>query len=352
MLSMVAGARAEAQPPATRILLVRSDGALDPAALEALEARVRSNWAARGARVERPPAPRPDEPLGDVRERLDAIWSTYHALRLPEARDAVRALALELGRVQGAGADRPLLVELWLLTALAEEAAGDAERGAAALRRALAILPDLEVDPARYPPTLLEQVEALRAVEAPPGTLRISVAPPDAQVRVDGALTPERTVTVARGPHWVRAEAPHRVSAGTEVEVGEAPADVRLSLAIDPGGALAALGAPGRPLDARAREAVAALDAAASVLDVVADDGFRVTLTDEPSGRHAELHLERVVPARDAARLLDALLEETAEDPIWPWIVGAAVAVVAAAAVTTGVLLANQTDGWRAIGTR
>lgn len=338
----------------SRILLVRSDGALDAATLEDLESQLRTAWRARGARVEAPPPARPQPPSPDVRARLDAIWPIYHGLQLDLARDASRELEAELARVQGGEVAQDLLLETWLLVALVEEASGDAERATAALRRALAARPDLVVDASRFPPTLAERVEAIRAAGLSEGALRVIVTPSDAALQIDGVPVGagSRTVTLSRGTHWVRAEAPHRIAAGAEVEVGEGPAEARLTLAIEPGAALASIGPPGVALDARAREAIAMLDAAATMLDVTRADAWTLSLVDDSTGRRADLHPDEIVPSRDAARLLDALFAEEGEgDAIWPWLVGAA-AVLVAGAVITGALLADQADGWRAIGTR
>ncbi len=133
------------------------------------------------------------------------------AARAYSSMEAGRALALlgdaraELDRVGGGEEGRGPAARLALLEALALHAAGREAEIDEALRRALAVAPDLAIDPVEYPPWLRERAIALAASPSPSATLELRGAP-GAEARIDGerVCVLPCTHTLPSGPHRVR----------------------------------------------------------------------------------------------------------------------------------------------------
>ncbi len=343
---------ASAQRP-QRVLLVRVGDGVQTDWAQEVAGALRASWRARGADVEAPPVPVVEEWV-DVSDRLDAAWASYHALRIEEARADLLDIVDDVGREWGRGLDPDGLTELWLLLAMTQAALGDEAASQAAIERALAIDDALEVDPARYPPTLVSQVEARRALPREHGTLLLSVAPEGASVMVDGrAVTAaDLTIELPVGRHWVRADAPARTSVGAEVELTEAGESLRLALPIDPGLALTELGELGAPLPRGAQEAVSFLGVSASILEVERqDDEVVLSLVDAASGARATLRASPPEARQRAAELLTRLLAPPGDAPVWPWVLGGS-ALLVASAIVLGVLVATAGGGWDATASR
>lgn len=181
------------------------------------------------------------------------------AARAYSSMEAGRALAIlgdaraELDRVGGGEEGRGTATRLALLEALALHAAGREAEVDEALRRALAVEPDVAIDPVEYPPWLRERAMALAATPLPVAALELHGAP-GAEARVDGepACVLPCAHEVRQGPHRVRVVRSGRrpfvaaltVTGPTTTLEVELEPDVA-ALALDARGAIAA----GRPPD-------------------------------------------------------------------------------------------------------
>lgn len=157
-------------------------------------------------------------PLLDVTEQpapppslvpqLDAAIADYTAFRFADTVTKLDALA-RLAEAQGGGdLDARRLAEIYLYRALARLELGPAEAAWEDLVRAARLDPTRVIDPARFPPRVVTAYKRAVAevAQLPRAELEL-VAPPDANVRVDGRAAPGvSTVTV--GQHLVAVEAP------------------------------------------------------------------------------------------------------------------------------------------------
>lgn len=342
---------AEAQP-ARRVLIVRRAPEVDPDLAASLADEVRERWRTRGAEVEAPPPPSEPGPEVDLAARMEEAWALYHALRLTEARGLLESLAHIADRRFGEGLDADQQVDLQLLTALAHRALGEEAASEAAMGRALAMRPDLEVDARRYPPTFCARVAEVRETRPPVmAEVRVHLSPADVTFFVDGRPTPPDVTTLSLpvGRHLFLARGRHRHAAGDVIDLGPEGAELRLTLAVDASAALTDAGPPGAPLPATVREAVSFLGARATVLDL-RDNGtneIHVSLADDVTSERAELTAAELDPGRVAGELLASLLGETPRDELWPWLVGGGAAVAVIAAIVAGVVVGTtESTGW------
>ena len=184
----------------------------------------------RGAEAVRETPGRPhDEPLSAA---------LAHALSLQQALDLKGAIAA-FGEVErdaiargGGTLSEGELTDLYAHRAGAHAALGDEADSWNDLVEAAALAPGRALDPARFPPRLIEASRRAREALPPAGTLVVVAQPADAVIIVDGQLYGRGRVEVPRPPgrHFVRAERAGFVAGGRVVESGAGSTEVRLVL--------------------------------------------------------------------------------------------------------------------------
>jgi hypothetical protein len=183
----------------------------------------------RGAAVVREtPGKLAEDPLG---AQLARGIAAYQRLQFKEAIATLDACERE-AVVRGGGAlTQGELVDLYAHRAAARSALGDEGAAWDDLVAMVTLAPTRPLDPARFPPRLVEA--ARRAAEARTATARLTViaSPADALVVVDGEVVGRGHVELTRplGRHLVRAERSGFVPLGKPVEVSR-DAEVRLAL--------------------------------------------------------------------------------------------------------------------------
>jgi hypothetical protein len=148
------------------------------------------------------PAPPPS-----LAPQLDAAIADYAAFRFADTVTKLDALARQADAQGGGDLDARRLAEVYLYRALARLELGPAEAAWEDLVRAARLDPTRVIDPARFPPRVVAAYKRAVAevAQLPRAELEV-VAPPDANVRVDGRSAPGvSTVTV--GQHLIAVEA-------------------------------------------------------------------------------------------------------------------------------------------------
>ncbi|RMG19302.1 MAG: PEGA domain-containing protein, partial [Deltaproteobacteria bacterium] len=139
-----------------------------------------------------------DEAAGQL--KFDAAASRYRA--------ALKIYEQNLAALE----DPAPLVEVRLKLATALFRTDMEEEGERRLAEVVALAPEIELDPARYPPLFLRTFEGIRdkLLRLPRGAISVLSTPPGAAVYLDGrkvAETPALLTEVVRGPHYIRVEA-------------------------------------------------------------------------------------------------------------------------------------------------
>ena len=178
-----------------------------------LEAAAR---AAGAAMIDRSPAPAAPPTLGPMLQRaIDA----YEELRLDEATQLLDQAAALADRTGAAGLPAGRLSDLFLYRGLVQAQAGNAAAAWDELVAAVIIEPTRVLDPVRFAPRVVDDVERARAavLARPRATLEVE-APVGCEVLVDGtAHTPE--VALRSGAHWVHVRCRDHAPWGARVEV-------------------------------------------------------------------------------------------------------------------------------------
>jgi hypothetical protein len=149
--------------------------------------------------------------------------AAYDALRFDEADTAIELARTTIDRTGAAGLTTAQLADLWLYRGLLATQHGDPVAAWDALVVSATVAPERVLDPVRFPPRVVEQVERAREQVAARPRAELAVdAPAGCETVVDGArLAPH--AQVAAGPHWVRVTCADRAPWGGRVEVA-APA--------------------------------------------------------------------------------------------------------------------------------
>lgn len=144
------------------------------------------------------------------------------------------------------------LTDLYAHRAGTHAALGDDADAWNDLVEAAALAPGRSLDPARFPPRLIEASRRARESLPPAGTLVITAQPSDAVVIVDGQLYGRGRVEVPRpsGRHFIRAERAGFVASGRVVESGAGSTEVRIALVAAPSPSAAELARRGALADA------------------------------------------------------------------------------------------------------
>lgn len=145
--------------------------------------------------------------------------SAYDALRFDEAwttLEAARALADQTG---ARGATRRQLADLFIYRGLVRAQRGEAEAWDE-LVAAMAIDATRTIDPARFAPRVIDELDRARAavVAGPHFTLRV-VAPDDCTVAIDGDATAGE---LARAGHWVATTCTAHAAWGARIDLASA----------------------------------------------------------------------------------------------------------------------------------
>jgi len=160
----------------------------------------------------------PAAPRDDIRPVLAEGIDAYSALRLDEAWSALERAREAADRTGAAGLTSSELSDLFLYRALVRTQRGDPTPAWDELVTALVVDPTRVLDPARFPPKVVDELERARALVAQrPRADLVVVAPQGCSIIVDGA--PLSAAPRAVGPHWVRVTCPDRVSTGMRVDV-------------------------------------------------------------------------------------------------------------------------------------
>ncbi len=303
----------------------------------------------RGAKVAREvPGHLEEEP----RSRLQKAVEAYARLQLPDARDRLDALETEAAATGGVGLGRGELIELFATRAAVRLAGGGEAAAWDDLLQVATFAPARPLDPARYPPRVLEAER--RAAEALTigGKLAVSVLPVDASVFVDGLVLGRGSVeaVLPTGRHFVRAERAGFTAAGRTIEVGQTGAAASLSLTARP--------VPSSELLTRSAGLLSASRVVGAWIDT--HDGapvLELSVIDVATGQvraRAQLETARVTSS-DLDAVLGRLLPVSATAPRrWfrrPLVWGLVGGVVAAAALSVGLgvgLSPGRVGGWSA----
>ncbi|MGN6109357.1 MAG: hypothetical protein ACTHU0_29890, partial [Kofleriaceae bacterium] len=258
--------------------------------------------------------------------QLDAAWTTLEEAR--RSLDHGGHLAISNAR----------LSDLFVYRGLIRTQRADAEGAWEELAAAIAVAPARVLDPARFSPRTIEEVERTRKVVTARPRAALSIeAPPDCAIELDGAAAPSRELAVIAGSHWVSAAC-----------AGAAPWSARIDVA-DPGARLRVTPAPLEPpTDAevlvQARTAAARGVVVAEVRGAIATvrwfglDGRERDRRSVAVASHARGALE---PVADAMRaLLRPRPTERWYQSRWVWAAGAA-GLVAAIFVPLTISLSN-----------
>ncbi len=195
-----------------------------PDAPAVLRTRSRAAAEAAGAAfVDRsPPPPRPADAA-----RIAAALVAYDQLRFDEAVALLDQAAAELDRTGAAGLDVARLAELFLYRGLARIQLGQPMQAWDDLLIAARIDPTRRLDPARFPPRAIEQLERARAevAAAPRGALRVTAAA-GCVITIDGAIAGDGRAELPHGAHWIDAACPEHQPWGRRVVVDRTAVEV------------------------------------------------------------------------------------------------------------------------------
>jgi hypothetical protein len=167
----------------------------------------------------------------EPRARLQKAVEAFARLQLADARARFDALESEVAATGGLGLTRGELIELFATRATMRVTAGNDGGAWDDLLQVAAFSPARPLDPARFPPRVLELERRATEALAAGGKLTVTTTPGDAALFVDG-LAAGRELVVPAGRHFVRAERAGFEGAGRTVEV--TPAGASVSLALSP----------------------------------------------------------------------------------------------------------------------
>jgi hypothetical protein len=171
-------------------------------------------------------------PAADVRPNVAALvrrgLDAYDGLRLDEARATLDEASLEIDRTGAAGLTATQLSDLFLYRGLVRAQVGDPTSAWDELVTAVVVDPSRVLDPARFPPRVVAELQRAQAAvaERPRATLSV-VTPPGCAVAVDGTPVAEpysprtsaSSVAEVAGAHWVRVTCADHAPWGSRVDV-------------------------------------------------------------------------------------------------------------------------------------
>ncbi len=219
LLVLVALAAPAVAAPAADLVVVWAPGAR----IAPVEAVARRHGA---AVIDKTPAPLETAHTAQLLQQgIDA----YNALQLDAAWKALVPALSEVDRTGAAGLTRAQLSDLFLYRALVLTQQGDATTAWDELLRAAIVAPTRDLDPARFPPRVTEELARAKDTVQKGGQAKLEVqAPPGCVVTIDGEVAPgpvERPV----GPHWVRVTCPDREPVGQKLELTASAGTIPIS---------------------------------------------------------------------------------------------------------------------------
>jgi len=226
-LVLVAAPLAEAQ--AAESVAVLLSGRADASGPEA----ILSGWAERRALPVLREAVA-STPVPSVRARMEGARIAYRALQIPDALQALEAVAVEAAASGAAGLGRGDLVDAALLGAACHLLHGDETAAWDGALAAVALAPDRPLDPAAWPPRLVAEVKRAEVASVATSAVfwAVSVLPADAELFVDGepAGRGASTLRLRPGRHYVRAERAGFAPAGHAVALAPGRSEDALQL--------------------------------------------------------------------------------------------------------------------------
>jgi len=209
-VALTASAAEVAAAPAADLVVVWAPGA----GIAPLDAAARAHGA---ALLDRSPAP---PPTVETPKLLARAIAAYDALQLDEARavlDQARDLA---DRTGAAGLTTAQLSDIFLYRGLVKVQLGDETSAWDELVTAIAVDSSRELDPARFPPKVVEQFRRAKDTllhDRPAPDLQMD-APAGCTSFVDGAASSGKAHLPA-GPHWIRVACPDRLPWGQRIDL-------------------------------------------------------------------------------------------------------------------------------------
>lgn len=170
------------------------------------------------------------QPRPDSRPLLTRGIASYGALDLDAAIAALDAAAAIVDRTGAASLDPTALADLFIYRALAHGSRGEEARAWDDLVIAATLAPVRVLDPASYPPRIVERFERAKAhvVAAPRATLRL-VGPPACQVRLDAEPVALRELEVVPGVHWLDATCDGHAAIRRRIVVDRSPLEIAIA---------------------------------------------------------------------------------------------------------------------------
>ena len=199
---------AAAAAPAADLVVVWAPGSR----VAPIEAAAR---AAGAAVIDRSPAAAPGSDLGPLVQRGIAA---YDALKFEDGRATLELARDRADRTGAAGLTATQLSDLFLYRGLIAGQGQDPTTAWDELITAVVVSPTRVLDPARFPPRVVEQLERVRVTvaERPRVALRVD-APVGCTITVDGSVA--TAAPVIAGSHWVHVTCADHAPWGTRVEV-------------------------------------------------------------------------------------------------------------------------------------
>jgi hypothetical protein len=170
-----------------------------------------------------------EEPAG---AKLAQAIAAYQALKFADAIPLLDALEREAVARGGGRLTQGELADLYAYRAAARSAHGDEAAAWDDLLSLARLQPNRPLDPARFPPKLIEAARRAEGATAPPVKLELSAEPADAFLILDGQLLGRGRVeaSVVPGAHFLRAERAGFAAQG-RVAVVASPASEHFTLA-------------------------------------------------------------------------------------------------------------------------
>jgi hypothetical protein len=155
---------------------------------------------------------------------------SYEALQLDRAWAIFEEVRAALDRTGGAAATPARISDLFIYRGAIRTQRADPDGAWEELVTAMAVAPARVLDPARFPPRTIEELErARKAATARPRVALAVEAPADCAVAIDGMGTALRELPVLAGPHWVSAACPGAAPWGARVDAIEPATRVRVA---------------------------------------------------------------------------------------------------------------------------
>jgi hypothetical protein len=203
----VVSAAAQARPAAD-VVIVWAPGQ----GVGALQTTVREAGA---AMIDRSPTAK--TAAGQAKKLAEAI-AEFDALRIEEATSLFAEVKADADRTGGGDLTQTALSDLFLYRARIAFDRGDATAAWESWTTALVIAPTRVIDPARFAPNVIAEVERARTALADRARAKLAVTvPPGCTPQIDGAPASQAPYLV--GQHWVAVTCPDREPWGTRIEI-------------------------------------------------------------------------------------------------------------------------------------